>query len=184
MGAEFEGRRAVVDTTREFDVQNLLGTVDVRLTERFSFSGGAGYSWLGTDTGAERRSAPAFRVNLSRSGERLGWNVGYRRSFLPSFGFGGTFENQELEGGFIAPLTRRLDLSGSLSWRESDPLTSELPGLRSWWIRSSVSYLATRWIRIEGFYAATLQDARRAGGQIDRSRVGIQVVTSTRMRVR
>lgn len=184
VGAEFEGRRAVVDTTREFDVQDLLGTVDVRLTERFVFSGGAGYSWLGTDTSAERRSAPAFRLNLSRSGEKLGWSIGYRRSFLPSFGFGGTFENQELEGSFIAPLTRRLDLSGSLSLRESDPLTSELPGLRSLWVRSGVSYLATRWMRIEGFYASTLQDARRAGGQIDRSRLGIQVVTSTRMRVR
>ncbi|HET7220261.1 MAG TPA: hypothetical protein VFJ02_19535 [Vicinamibacterales bacterium] len=184
VGAEFEGRRANVDVTRDFDVQNLLGTVDVQLSPRFSFSGAAGYSWLGTDTGPERRSAPAFRVNLSRSGQRLGWSVGYRKSFLPSFGFGGTFQNQEFEASFIAPLTRRLDLSGNLSIRDSDPLASELPGLRSLWVRSTVSYLATRWMRIEGFYAAALQDARRAGGQIDRSRLGVQVVTSTRMRVR
>ena len=189
VGAEFEGRRADVDTSREFDIQNLLGTVDLRLSPRFFLSGGAGYSWLGTDLPTERRSAPAFRVSLNRAGERLGWSVGYRKSFLPSFGFGGTFQNQEFEGSFIAPLTRRLDLTGGLSVRDSDPLTSDplssqLPGLRSVWIRSSVSYLATRWMRIEGFYATTLQDSRRPGGQIDRSRVGVQVVTSTRLRVR
>lgn len=189
IGAEFEGRHAVVDTNREFDIQNLLGTVDVRLSPRFYLSGGAGYSWLGTDLATERRSAPAFRVSLSRTGERLGWNLGYRRSFLPSFGFGGTFQNQEFEGSVIAPLTRRLDLTGGLSVRDSDPLTrdpldSQLPGLRSLWIRSSVSYLATRWMRIEGFYAATLQDSRRPGGRIDRARLGVQVVTSTRMRIR
>jgi hypothetical protein len=189
IGAHFEGRRAQVDTSREFDIQNLLGTVDLRLSPHFSLSGGAGYSWLGTDLENERRSAPAFRVSLNRTGERLGWHVGYRKSFLPSFGFGGTFQNQEFEGSFIAPLARRLDVSGSLSVRDSDPLSSdplsaELPGLRSVWVRSSVSYLATRWMRVEGFYAVTLQDARRAGGQIDRSRLGVQVVTSTRMRVR
>ena len=189
IGAEFEGRRADVDTNREFDIQNVLGTIDLRLSPRYYLSGGAGYSWLGTDLTTERQSAPAFRVSLSRSGERLGWNVGYRKSFLPSFGFGGTFQNQEFEGSFIAPLTRRLDLTGGLSVRDSDPLSrdpldAQIPGLRSIWIRSSVSYLATRWMRIEGFYAATLQDSRRPGGQIDRSRLGVQVVTSTRMRVR
>jgi hypothetical protein len=47
-----------------------------------------------------------------------------------------------------------------------------------------VSYLATRWMRVEGFYAAVLQDSQRAGGKVNRSRLGIQVVTSTRMRVR
>ncbi len=184
VGAEFEGRRARVDLTRSFDVENALATVDIRLSERYAMSAGAGFSWLGTDGIVERQSAPAFRVNLSRTGERLAWSVGYRRSFLPSFGFGGTFENQELEGNVLAPLTRRLDLSGSVSVRDSDPLVSELPGLRSVWVRSSLSYLATRWMRVEAFYAAAFQDARRAGGQIDRTRLGVQVVTSTRMRIR
>jgi hypothetical protein len=39
-------------------------------------------------------------------------------------------------------------------------------------------------MRVEAFYAAAFQDARRAGGQIDRTRLGVQVVTSTRMRIR
>ena len=89
-------------------------------------------SWLATNLGDDTRSAPAFRVSLSRSGARLAWNVGYRRSFLPSFGFGGTFENQEFEASVFGPITRRLDWSASTSVREADPLTtSELgPALR------------------------------------------------------
>jgi hypothetical protein len=56
--------------------------------------------------------------------------------------------------------------------------------LKSLWLRSSISYQMARWMRLEGFYAASLQDSQRAGGKVNRSRFGVQVVTSTRMRVR
>jgi len=56
------------------------------------------------------------------TGQRFGWNVGYRRAFLPSYGFGGTFENQEFSAGFLAALMRRLDWSGTLAYRVNDPL--------------------------------------------------------------
>lgn len=194
VGGDYEMRHGTENEIREFDIINALGTLDWKLSERIDLSAGAGLSFLATGLAQasladERSTAPAFRVGLTRTGNRLGWNVDYRRSFLPSFGFGGTFENQELQAGFIAPLSRRLDLSGSLSIRENEPLTSdalvaEALALRSVWARSSVSYLATRWMRVEGFYVAVFQDSRRAGGQINRSRAGIQVVTSTRMRIR
>ena len=44
------------------------------------------------------------------------------------------------------------------------------------WARSSFSYLATRWLRVEGFYVAVFQDSQRPGGHVNRSRAGIQVV--------
>jgi hypothetical protein len=168
-----------------------------RMTPRLQLSGGAGLSWLSAARDEETQSAPAFRAELTSAGQRLGWNVGYRRSFLPSFGFGGTFENQEFSAGFLSTLSRRVDWSGTLAYRVNDPLGSQdaltAPGsltttrdlsLESLWLRSSISYLATRWMRIEGFYAAVVQDSQRAGGKVNRSRVGVQVVTSTRMRVR
>jgi hypothetical protein len=189
VGAEYDMRRGTVDEVQQFDVMNTLGTVDWRLTERLDLSGGFGLSWLKTGIDAQWRTAPAFRVSLSGSGQRLGWNVGYRRSFLPSFGFGGTFQNQEFQANAFAPLTRRLDVSGSFAIRENDPLNSDPlvtanVGLRSVWARSSISYLATRWMRIEGFYIAAFQDSQRPGGEVNRSRIGVQVSTSTRMRVR
>ena len=49
VGAEYEMRHATVDQVREFDVQNALGTVDWRLDERLTLSGGAGYAWLATN---------------------------------------------------------------------------------------------------------------------------------------
>jgi uncharacterized protein (PEP-CTERM system associated) len=191
VGGEFDLRHAVLESNREFDVLNAMGTVAWRVTERVDVSGGFGYAWLTTAVTGERRSAPSMRASASGSGARLAWNVGYRRSFLPSFGFGGTFQNNEIQGGILAPLTRRLDLSASASLRENEPLAAtaldpftELLRLRSIWIRSSISFLATRWMRVEGFYIQVFQDSRRAGGEIDRSRIGVQVVTSKRMRIR
>lgn len=186
IGGEFEMRHATVDDTNGFDVQNTMGTVDYRVAQRLQVSGGAGYAWLSTSDEDVTRRAPAFRIGLSGSGARIAWNIGYRKSFLPSFGFGGTFENQEFTAGFLAPLNRRLDWSGSVAVRESDPLVaSDLGlGLRSTWARTSISYLATRWVRIEGFYTAVFQDSQRAGGRVNRSRAGVQVVTYKRLRVR
>jgi hypothetical protein len=86
-------------------------------------------------------------------------------------------------------LTRRLDLSGSFAIRENDPLADAeiieaAVGLRSMWARTSLSYQATRWMRLEGFYVLVLQDSQRPGGRINRNRVGIQVVAFTRQRIR
>jgi hypothetical protein len=191
VGAEYEMRHALVDQAREFDTQNALGTVDWRLDERLTLSGGAGYAWLTTNLTEEGRSAPTFRVSLSRSGAQLAWNVAYRRSFLPSFGFGGTFQNEEFHASAFGPITRRLDWSASGAvleadalTRSTDPLLSVDAGLRSVYLRSSLSYLATRWMRVEGYYVAAFQDSGRAGGKVNRSRAGVQVVTHTRTRIR
>jgi hypothetical protein len=184
IGADFDMRHALLNDDRVFDTRNAMGTVDWRISERLVVSGGAGYSWLATDQEDQRQAAPAFRGDISGSGPRFGWNAGYRRAFLPSFGFGGTFQNEELYGNVLAPLGRRLDLSGGLSVRMNEPLVPTDRRLRSTWARASVSYLANRWMRIEGFYALALQDSQRPGGKVDRMRLGVQVVTSKRMRLR
>jgi hypothetical protein len=184
LGAEYDLRHANTGGVRAFDTQNAMGTADYRLSPHYSLSGGAGLSWLRTNLSDQRQAAPAFRISLERSGARFAWNVGYRKSFLPSVGFGGTFQNQEFHAGFFTPLTRRVDLSGSFSMVENDALrTSEL-GLRSTWLRSSVSWAAARYLRVEGFYMAAFQNSQRPGGRVNRNRIGVQVVTSTRMRVR
>jgi hypothetical protein len=190
IGGDFDYRHALLNDRGVFDVQNALATADWRVNERMVLSGGAGYAWLSTsnrptDPNLEpRRSAPAFRADLSSTGTRFAWNVGYRRSFLPSFGFGGTFQNQEFQANVLAPLTRRLDVSGGLSVRQNEPLVETDSQLHSVWLRTSVGYVATRWMRIEGFYAQTFQDSERPGGKVNRGRFGVQVVTFKRMRIR
>jgi hypothetical protein len=184
IGGDYDLRYATMNDGRAFDVQNALATVDYRLSQRLFLSGGAGFAWLATAEAAGNQMAPAFRADISGTGSRLAWNAGYRRSFLPSFGFGGTFQNEELHGNVLAPLTRRIDLSGGIAIRENEPLEPTDRNLRSVWLRSSVSYLANRWMRIEGFYALTFQDSQRPGGKVNRARLGVQVVTSKRMRLR
>jgi hypothetical protein len=185
IGGEYEGRRASVEgPSPDFSMQDALMTVGVQLAKHLELSGGAGYSWLSAREIGETRSAPALRASLTGSGARYGWNVAYRRSFLPSFGFGGTFQNQELEGGVFGPIGRRFEWSTQVALRENDPLQADVPGLVSVWTRGSLGFLATRWMRVQGFYTYAFQDSQRPGGRVDRTRIGFQVVTSKRMRLR
>jgi hypothetical protein len=189
IGAEHEMRFATVDNARDFAVQSAVGTADWRIARRLTLSGGAGYSWLSTTQNTAEnldtsRSAPTFRVALDKTGELLAWSVAYRRSFLPSVGFGGTFQNQEFQATAFGPISRRVGWSASTSVLNADPIDNVLPGLRSIWARGSLAYSAARWMRVEGYYVAVFQDTSRAGGRINRSRVGVQVVTSKRTRIR
>ena len=52
------------------------------------------------------------------------------------------------------------------------------------WLRSTVGYSAARWLRLEGFHAFTRQDSQVTGGEINRQRIGAQVVVSQPMRIR
>jgi hypothetical protein len=109
--------------------------------------------------------------------------VNYSRSFVPSYGFGGTMQNEELTGHVRFPVGRRVSASSALSWRRNDPLTLGEPPLRSFWVEGTVSYAATPWVRIEGFYGGTHQVIQRAGGTMDRNRAGVQVVTARPMKI-
>jgi hypothetical protein len=74
--------------------------------------------------------------------------------------------------------------TSSLSWRRDDPLIfGELP-LRSYWVEGSVGYAFTPWMRFEVFYAGTRQTIDRPGGELDRNRVGIQIITAKPVRIR
>jgi hypothetical protein len=160
--------------------------VDWKLSERLSVSGGAGIAWLSTSGQGidQQRTAPAFRGDISGSGSRFAWNAGYRRAFLPSFGFGGTFQNEELHGSIVGTLTRRIEVDGGFAWRTNQPLVETDLRPHSLWARGSIGYLANRWMRIEGFYTLARQDNLRLGGKVNRVRVGVLVVTSKRMRLR
>jgi hypothetical protein len=183
IGAEVDTRHASMTESGDFNVHNALATAAWKLGQRLALEAGAGYSWLSAPDAGEDRSAPAVRVNLNGSGSRFGWDVGYERTFLPAFGFGGTFQNQELRAGFLARLNRRLDWNASVALQQNEPLGADPLRLRTLWTRSSLSYLTTPWLRVEGFCMAALQDSRRPGGRVDRVRAGVQVVTFKRMRM-
>ena len=55
--------------------------------------------------------------------------------------------------------------------------------LRSLLVYSIVGWEPQRWVRIEGFYARAQQSTLRPGGDVNRNRVGVQIVTSKPMRM-
>jgi len=103
---------------------------------------------------------------------------------VPAFGFGGTYQNEEISGHVSAPLARRVYVQGTVSWRRNDPLTANELQVRSWWSEAILGYAVQPWMRIEGFYSGTNQTTNIPGVAFDRNRVGVQVVTAKPMRIR
>ena len=125
----------------------------------------------------------ASEPSASQQARRATFSVGYNRSFVPSFGFGGTFQNQDLHGSVRYDLARRLFATTVFNVRQSDPLVDTEDPFHTFRMTTSLSYGLQRWARVEGYYSFTRQDARRAGGLVHRNRVGIQIVTSKPMRL-
>jgi hypothetical protein len=167
-----------------FDVQNAWVGVEYKLSDVTRAFAAGGISRLGATQLSADRTGPAWRIGLNHQMRRAGVDLLYSRSFVPSYGFGGTMQNEELIGRLQLPLGRRVYTTSSLSWRRDDPLVlGELP-LRSYWVEGSVGYAATPWVRFEVFYAGTRQTINRPGGELDRNRVGIQVITAKPVRIR
>jgi hypothetical protein len=105
--------------------------------------------------------------------------------FVPSFGFGGSSDSQELRGYVRMPISRnRMYVQAAATWRRSDPFVDTELALDTILLRTTFGYSATRWLRVEGFHAYSRQDSQVTGGEIDRHRVGGQVVISQPMRIR
>ena len=143
----------------------------------------AGLSRLGVTQFAGVRTGPAWRVGLARQFRTAGVDLLYNRSFVPSYGFGGTTQNEEATARLRLPLGRRLYSASALSWRRNDPLTPDELPLRSFWVEGTLGYVATPWVRLELFYAGTRQTIDRPGGTLDRNRIGFQVTTAKPVRV-
>jgi hypothetical protein len=166
-----------------FNVQNAWVGGDYKLTDRTHVSAAGGLSRLGVSQFADSRTGPAWRFSLTHQFHRYGVDLLFSRSYVPSYGFGGTTQNEEATARFRAPLGRRIYSAGSFSWRANDPLTlSDLP-LRSLWIEGNVGYMLTPSVHLEVFFEKTHQAIDRPGGDVDRNRIGFQLTTAKPMRI-
>jgi hypothetical protein len=166
-----------------FTIQNAMGSVGYQITPTIEVDGGAGISYL-SFPGQIARTGPAAHVSLSKRTEHAFLTFSARRSFVPAFGFGGSVSNQEVLAAVRVPFARkRAYVDGSISWRDSEPVLEQELRLKSLWLKTSVGYAFQRWLRLEAFYDGTFQDTRIAGGQVDRNRIGVQVVTARPMRL-
>lgn len=185
-GFEYEVRHAVIAGGEEvFQIHRSMAHGSAQLTRTVSLTGGLGFAALtGTLPSASSRIGPAWQVALSYRRLTTALSLSYAGSIVPSYGIGGTVQNQDLAASVRVPLSgNRVYYSGSVAWRRNDPLTDDPFSLSSWWLNSSVGVAATPWLRIEGYYDGSFQDSQRAGGRVDRHRAGVRVVTGTSIRV-
>jgi hypothetical protein len=187
VGADYSYRRAIV--VGDSDVFNLHGTqaaLDYELSPLWSVSGAAGIVYMQSTPRLDGHLGPAYRISLERHRAGRTFHVGYLRSYIPSFGFGGTVQNQQANVGFHTPLfgSRHFYLDANGVFRDDEPLTSidQLP-LRSLRTYATFGWQPGPWVRLEGFYIRVQQTSLRVGGEIYRNRVGFQIVTSKPMRI-
>jgi hypothetical protein len=188
VGTDYSLRRAAVTgDVEQFSIHATEGGVDLELSPAWTFSGGAGVAYLESTATTDSRTGPAWRASLERHRGSAVFNVRYVRSFVPSFGFGGTIQNQEAGVGYRTPLfgSRHWYTDQSAVFRDDKPLTSifqQLP-LRSLRTNSVLGWEPQPWMRLEVFYARVQQTSLRFASQLYRNRVGFQIVTSKPMRV-
>jgi len=182
--ADYDLQRASLLDGNRFDVQNWWAGGDYQLTENSHVYGALGISRMYAADISPAKTSPAWRTGYSRHFESAAFDVNYARSFVPSYGGGGTLSNEEVTSNLHVPVGRRMYIESNVSWRSNEPLVAgDLP-LRSLWLSGLVGYAAQPWLRIEGFYGRTQQRIDRPGGDLERNRVGVQVVTAKPVRIR
>jgi len=184
-GVEYSVRFADLNEgTRSMRFHDVGGVFTHALGAHTTFSAAAGLSHLTDDFQDETRTAPYFRAGLMHHLETATVGASYERSFVPSFGFGGSNESQELRAVVHMPIpTNRAYVQGSVAWRRSIPLIATDLELDSIVTRATVGYALARWLRLEGSHAFTRQDSKVTGGEINRHRIGAQIVISQPMRI-
>jgi hypothetical protein len=184
-----EGRLKRSDITRidprVIWFQDAGGTIEYRLTEHVATFFAAGLSHLKDSRFADTRNSPYFRASLTRETPRATAGVAFEKSFTPSYAFSGSNNNRELRAFVRMPFSRnRLYVQGDGLWRRSVPFFAGELRLDTFLTNVTVGYSAVRWLRLEGYHSFSRQDSLVTGGEVDRHRVGAQIVISQPMRIR
>jgi hypothetical protein len=184
-GAEYSVRFADLnDGTRSLTFQDAGGLFNYSLGPHTSFSAAGGLSYLADDLLNETRTAPYFRLGLTHQIDTVTIGTNYERSFVPSFGFGGSNESQELRGFVHMPIpSNRAYVQANVSWRRSVPWLATDLELDTILARSTIGYALARWFRVEGSHTFSRQDSTVTGGEVNRHRFGVQVVVSQPVRI-
>ena len=185
VGAEYELRRAVISSgLDQFDSNTASVGMQFQINPTLTVTGLAGVSRLGAGLGHDEKIGPAVRAGISHRARHFVISAVYSRSFIPSFGFGGTFENEEWQANVHIPFYgTRGYIDGGVSRFDNDPLEATQPSLRSVWVSGTFGYRLTRWLSAEAYYAQSQQNSQRAGGDLGRHQVGFRMRATKPMRL-
>ena len=182
--ADMDAQRATLGAQAEvFDIQHATGGVERQLSENVRLFAAGGISRLSASAFGPERTDPSWKLGLVQRYRSTIIELSYNRAFVPSFGFGGTTQNEEVLARVHLPITRSIYTTDLVSYRRDDPLVIDVSHLRAFWMELSVGYAARPWMRIEAFFNGTRQDAGVASA-LTHNQYGIQVITSKPVRIR
>jgi hypothetical protein len=184
MTVDYDLQLASIFEGTTFSIQNVWAGADYQLSEYSHVFGALGVARLDAPELGNGRTSPSWRGGYSHRFEALTADITYTRSFIPSYGNGGTLSNQDVTSSVHVPLGRRIYAEGSLAWRRNEALVGSEPPLTSVWAGGTIGYAVQPWMHIEGFYGGTHQNNDLPGGELGRNRFGIQVVTAKPVRIR
>ena len=184
LGGEYTYRFATLDRgNRSFTFQDAGGVMHLSLSPHTSATVAGGFAMLRDQNLDVTRTGPYARLSLTHDLERATLGASFERQYVPSFGFGGSTNSQELRGWVQMPLRPGLYTQGSAAWRRMTPFESNALQLDTIWIRNTVGYAIARWARVELHYTFTRQDSIVTGGEVNRQRIGVQFVISQPVRI-
>lgn len=184
MLAAYDLERAGLVTGGRFAVQNAWAGGEYALSDTMRVSAALGISRLDATDPGNGASATAVRLEFLRRVQSTWIDASYSRSFLPTYGVGGTLSNEELTVRAITPFARKFYADGVWTWRDNTSLLTNDPSLRSTWLAGSLGYAAQPWLHLEAVYNGLRQSIDRPGGQLHRNQLGFQIVTTKSLRIR
>jgi hypothetical protein len=185
IGASAHYRR---DTTefdfQEFEVRSLSGDFTLKLSPTSTLSGGAGVSRL-SSTFEDSTTSPTFRAGYDRAMRTMRLSASYSRGFEAIYGFGTLAGTDTFSASAFVPLADNVYyLDAVIAYTRSDSVRGLNVGIdyATTWSNVAVGRQLTPYLRGEGFVSYAHQSGSGPGGT-DRTRVGIQIVTSKPMRI-
>jgi len=186
-GGEGSYRLANMDVEggRQLRFVELGGVIGYELSEftHVSLSGGAAH--LSDELRNISRTGPYVRGSISHLAGGAAFGASYERSFVPSFGFGGSTRSQQVRGWIdLPPIGRRLYVQASGSWRKTDPFEAQDVKRDNYLLKTTAGYAIARTIRAQGYYAFSSYTAVLTDIQVNRNRIGAELVLFQPMRIR
>jgi len=186
LGGAFTYHHASIDGAQEVIDTQTYGIVGQYVVGPYTtVRGTAGVAHLRVAETGETSTGPSYGAALSHAVRGVTFDTGFERSFTPTFGFGGMTAKQEVHARVHVPFARgRMFASGGVTYRKNTPvltITSPIE-LSSYWTTGAFGYAVARWLRVETFLSVNHQNSS-AQGNVDRTRVGVQFVTSKPMRI-
>ena len=147
-----------------FQIYSAEAGVERRLSDHVQLSVAGGIARLATNVTGPARTGPSMRVRLARDFQAATVDVAYSRSYVPSYGFGGTQQNEELRTNARVTLRRALYSQSMFAWRRNESLALGFPKLHTWAYSTAVGWMLESWVgdrRIFRQLVSTHRPARR-----------------------